>query len=326
MSRSLRILVASPAAEAGHGGAEWALMQYVLGLRRLGHDARLGNWVDGEWDAVLNTSGILPPQSIAAIPIRVYLDLDPGFNQLWHLDGIDRHFEGHTHYVTVGQAIGDRSCPVPTLDLDWIGILPPVVLEQWSPANGVETDAMTTVANFRSYGSIAKDGVLYGQKVHSLRTLMNLPRRVSERFVLAMRVHPEEEKDLSVLDANGWHLVDPCQVASTPETYHRFVQGSLAEIGIAKSGYVVSQCGWFSDRSACYLASGRPVVAQETGFSNFLPTGEGLLAFTDEDGAAAAIEGLRRDYVRHSRAARAIAEEYLDSDIVLTNLLTRIAA
>ena len=325
MTRPLRILVAAPASEPGHGGAQWAVMQYVLGLRRLGHKAQLGNWVEGAFDVVLNTSGILPQESIAGIPVRVYLDLDPGFNQLWHQDGIDRHFDGHTHFVTVGQAIGSGSCPVPTLGLPWIGTLPPVVLEQWTAANGVETDALTTIANFRSYGSIAKDGALYGQKVHSLRTVIGLPRRVRERFVVAMQVHPDEKKDLEALDANGWELIDPCLVASTPDDYRRFVQGSLAEIGIAKSGYVVSKCGWFSDRSACYLASGRPVVAQETGFSEFLPTGEGLLAFRDEDHAAAAIECLRGKYARHSRAAREIAEEHLDSDRVLKRLLAEVA-
>ncbi len=215
---------------------------------------------------------------------------------------------------------------MPTLGLQWIGTLPPVVLDQWPSANGVETDALTTVANFRSYGSISKDGVMYGQKVHSLRTVINLPRRVAERFVVAMRVHPDEQQDLAALDANGWQLVDPCQVAATPEAYRRFVQGSLAEIGIAKSGYVVSQCGWFSDRSACYLASGRPVIAQDTGFCQFLPIGQGLIAFATEDEAAAAVEGLRANYARHSQAARAIAEEFLDSDVVLSSLMDRIAA
>lgn len=322
----MRILVAAPATEPGHGGADWAVMQYVLGLRRLGHDARLASWVEGDYDLVFNTSGILPAESIAGIPVRVYLDLDPGFNQLWHQDGIDRHFDGHTHFVTVGQAIGRGSCPVPTLGLSWIGTLPPVVLEQWPAASGVETDALTTVANFRSYGSVSRDGVLYGQKVHSLRTVIGLPRRVRERFVVAMQIHPDEKRDLEALHANGWVLIDPCQVAASPDSYRRFVQGSLAEIGIAKSGYVVSKCGWFSDRSACYLASGRPVVAQETGFSEFLPTGEGLVAFGDEDHAAAAIDSLRGDYARHSRAARRIAEEYLDSDRVLASLLEKVAA
>jgi hypothetical protein len=353
----MRVLVAGMVAgDPGQGGASWAVLQYVLGLRRLGHDARLVERVDSpspettnyfnavinrfdvdgeilarpgslkDFDVVLNISGMLEPDSIAAIPIRVYLDLDPAFTQLWHQDGIDRRFDGHSHFVTVGQAIGRDHCDVPTHGLEWIGTLPPVVLDEWPCANDVETDALTSVANFRAYGSIERDGVHYGQKVHSLRKLVDLPRRAHERFVLAMQVHPDDSRDLTTLTANGWELIDPTLVASTPDSYHRFVQGSRAEIGIAKSGYVVSHCGWFSDRSACYLASGRPVVAQETGFSQFVPTGEGLFAFDDEDGALAAIEELRRDYAHHARAARQLAEGYLDSARVLTRLLECVSA
>ena len=228
--------------------------------------------------------------------------------------------------MTVGQAIGSDRCNIPTHGLEWIGTLPPVVLDEWPRASAVETDALTTVANFRGYGSIDRDGVHYGQKVHSLRELVNLPRRAQDRFVLAMKIHPGEGDDLAALVANGWELTDPDVVAATPDFYRRFIQGSRAEIGIAKSGYVVSRCGWFSDRSACYLASGRPVVAQETGFSLFVPVGEGLFAFDDMDGALVAVEALRRDYTRHSHAAREVAEGYLDSDRVLTRLLECVGA
>jgi hypothetical protein len=190
----------------------------------------------------------------------------------------------------------------------------------------ITTNALTTVGNFRGYGSIDRDGVHYGQKAHSLRTLMGLPRRTRERFVLAMAVHPDEQRDLAALAQNGWELVDPALAAGTPDAYQEFVRGSRGEIGIAKSGYVVSRCGWFSDRSACYLASGRPVVAQDTGFSSFIPVGEGLLVFDDEDGAVAAIEELGRDYPLHALAARELAKKYFDSDRVLTSLLERLAS
>jgi hypothetical protein len=331
VSERLRVLVAGTVAGShGQGGAAWAVLQYVFGLRRLGHQVHLVERVEPldlkDCDIVFNTSGMLAPEAIAAIPLRIYLDLDPAFNQLWHQEGIDMKFEGHTHFVTVGQAIGREGCEMPTAGREWIGTLPPVVLDKWPRANGVETDALTTVANFRAYGSIEHDGVLYGQKVHSLRRLIHLPRRTNERFVLAMKVHPDERPDLASLAENGWELVDPNVVAATPHAYRAFIQGSRAEIGIAKSGYVVSRCGWFSDRSACYLASGRPVVAQDTGFSQFIPTGEGLFAFDDEDGALAAIEAVRRDYARHSRAARQLAEEHLDSDRVLARLLGCVGA
>jgi len=335
------------------GGATWAVLQYVLGLRRLGHKVLLAepidnpSWdsityfdnvcsafgVDGQivspkdelagFDAVLNISGMLPPTTIAPIPTRIYMDLDPAFNQLWQADGIDRGMDGHTHFVTVGQAIGQEMCDVPTLSRTWIHTLPPVVLENWKPTEAVKTDAFTTVANLRSYGSIQRHGVLLGQKVHSLRRLVNLPRRSGEDFVLAMSVHPDERDDLAALEAGGWKLTDPETVAGTPFRYRDFIRGSRAEIGVAKSGYVVSRCGWFSDRSACYLASGRPVVAQDTGFSRFIPTGVGLLTFDDEDSAIEAIEEVVRDYDRHARCALELAIEHFDSDRVLTSLLDR---
>jgi hypothetical protein len=370
------------AATPGQGGATWAVLQYVLGLKRLGHrvclvepvsadaqqpgDAGLARSpsaayfagvvdrfdlrddaalllagtrrtlglpydrliaIAHEADVLINVSGMLTdPALLEPIPTRVYLDLDPAFNQLWQLQGIDMRFAGHTHFATVGLAIGADDCRVPTGGIDWITTTQPVVLSEWPVAERVEWDALTTIANWRGYGSIEHEGVLYGQKAHSLRRFMDLPTRTDERLVLALSIHPDETSDLTALAANGWELVDPATVADTPDAYRRFVQGSKAELGVAKSGYVLSRSGWFSDRSVCYLASGRPVVAQETGFSRYLPSGAGLLAFETGDDALAAIEELRRDYRRHRRAARALAEAHFDSDRVLTDLLARVGA
>jgi hypothetical protein len=274
-------------------------------------------------DLLVNVSGMLADGELTGrIPVRVYLDLDPAFNQLWHAtQGIDMRFAGHNRFVTVGQAIGRPECTVPTCGLPWVPTLQPVVLAHWPMAEGVTHDALTTVGNWRGYGSIEYGGVFYGQKAHALRPLISLPTLTDEKFVLALAIHPDEKKDLAALAGNGWRLLDPAEVAGTPASYRRFVQGSMAEFGIAKSGYVASRCGWFSDRSACYLASGRPVLAQETGFSRFLPTGEGLFAFETCDQVLAGIEVLRRNYTRHARAARALAEEYFDSDKVLTRFL-----
>jgi hypothetical protein len=180
------------------------------------------------------------------------------------------------------------------------------------------------VGNWRGYGSVEHEGQHYGQKAHSMRALMSIPTRTDAILRLALDVHPEETPDLEALDRNGWQLLDPAAVAHDPDPYRRFVAGSLAEFGVAKSGYVLSRCGWFSDRSACYLASGRPVLAQDTSFPRFLPTGEGLLAFTGVDDAVAGIEEIRSDYERHAAAARALAEAHLDSDLVLARLLERV--
>lgn len=362
----LRIVVAGMVAgDPNHGGATWAVLQYVLGLLRLGHDvllveptvptpaveryfagavARFGladraALLVGERetigvpypnlrgaDLLLNISGLLRDEELLEpIPTRVYLDLDPVFNQLWHEQGIDVGFGGHTHHVTVGQAIGTDRCPIPSCGIDWMPTLQPVVLSEWPLADGLRHDALTTVGNWRAYGSVEADGVFYGQKAHALRELVELPRMTQERFLLALAIHSHEEKDLAALDEHGWELVDPAGVAGTPTDFRSFVQGSKAEFGLTKSGYVLARSGWFSDRSSCYLASGRPVVAQETGFSRFLPTGEGLLTFETADEAATAVDAVASDYERHRRAARQLAEEHFDSDRVLGALLAAVA-
>jgi hypothetical protein len=362
------------------GGATWAVLQYLLGFRRLGHDVLFAERCpesqltppgaalnrsenasyfrevmaahgfeessallleDGEEtiglpyarlrelasqaDVLLNISGTLTDERLTSdIPVRAYLDLDPAFNQLWHESGIDMRFDGHTHFVTVGQAIGQSECPVPTCGVSWIPSVPPVVLEHWPKSEEIATDALTTVGNWRAYGSIEYGGVSYGQKAHSLRDFITLPTRTDARFVLALTIHADEKKDLDALRENRWQLVDADRVAGTPAAYRKFIAGSRAELGVAKSGYVLSRSGWFSDRSACYLASGRPVIAQETGFSRFLPTGDGLFAFENEDDVLAAIAKLEHDYGRHARAARTLAEEQFDSDKVLERLLERL--
>jgi hypothetical protein len=364
-----------------HGGASWAVLQYLLGLRELGHQVVLVEPVqndvrfsprrafsrsksasyfrslfpllDGERaallltdseetvglpyarlrqfarsaDLLINVSGMLgDDRLIDEIPVRAFLDLDPGFNQVWHESGYDMSFDLHTHFVSVGQAIGRADCPVPTCGRCWIPTLPPVVLERWPAAGRPSRDAFTTVGNWRSYGPVEHAGIRYGQRAHSLRELISLPRRTPARFQVALAIHPEESSDLLALRENGWELLDPVREAGTPDRYARFIRASKAELGIAKSGYVASRGGWFSDRSACYLASGRPVVAQETGFSEFLPTGRGLFAFRSEDEAAAVVEEVVDDWERQSRAARLLAEEHLDSRKVLRQLVEELGA
>jgi hypothetical protein len=279
-------------------------------------------------DLLLNVSGMLRDERLLeTAPVRAFLDLDPGFNQVWHATGTNMGFDLHTHCVSVGVRIGAEDCPIPTLGRDWIPTLPPVALGHW-PVQDLEPsrDAFTTVGHWRSYGSIEHGGVHYGQRAHSLRGLVDLPRRSEVRFELALGIHPDEVDDLRTLRANGWVLLDPDQVAGSPSAYASFVRGSRGELCVAKSGYVASRSGWFSDRSACYLASGRPVVAQDTGFGDALPIGEGLLRFDDAEEAAAAIAVVEADPGRHARAARWLAEEILDARKVLPRLLERLAS
>ena len=362
---SLRVLVSGMACgDPWQGGATWALAQYVLGLRRLGHDVWLVEPVAADldrryaaevvhafqlenraafvargtastvvgvpyeqlravhFDVHLNVAGLLEdPALVEEIPTRVYLDLDPAFTQLWHAtQEVDMRLEGHTHFVTAGQAIGTPSCPIPTCGVDWIPTLPPVVLEHWVEAAVNGARGYTTVGNWRSYGSIEHAGIRYGQRAHSMRAFFDLPDRVGLPCQVALAIDGGERVDLAALVAHGWQLVDPLTAAGTPERYRSFLRGSRAEIGIAKSGYVLSRCGWFSDRSACYLACGRPVVAQDTG-AHLIPEGRGLVAFSSLDDAVGAIEDVERDYTGHASVARELAVEYLDSDRVLTGLL-----
>jgi hypothetical protein len=368
----LRILVSGMVAgDPRQGGAAWAVVQYVAGLRRLGHEVLLVEPVDRltperraslraicaefglegdaallvvrdgstvglayeqlvercrRTDLLLNVSGMLAdPRLTEPIPVRVYLDLDPGFNQLWHqVDGIDMGLDAHTHFVTIGQRVGQPGCLVPTVGRNWIATLPPVVLALWPPIDGGSGGAFTTVGNWRSYGSIEHDGVHYGQKAHSWRRLVDLPRRSRERFELALSIHPSERADLSLLARRGWRLVDASRLTGTPSAYRDFIQASRAEICIVKSGYTASRSGWFSDRSACYLASGRPVVAEDTGFTETLPAGSGLLTFSTVEEASAAVADVGAAYAHHCRDARLLAEEHLDSDRVLARLLDRV--
>lgn len=277
-------------------------------------------------DLLINVSGMLADENLTGpVGVRVYLDLDPVFNQLWSVvEHIDMHFTGHTHFVTVGQAVGRAGCPIPDCGLEWIPTWQPVVLRHWPVGDRITRDALTTVGNWRGYGSIEHEGIFFGQKAHSLRPLMSLPTLTNERFEIAISIHPGEVKDLAELRRNGWTLLDPARVAHTPSAYREFITTSKAEFGIAKSGYVVARSGWFSDRSVCYLAAGRPVIAQDTGFSDLLPTGCGLFGFTTIDDVLEAIASLKQDYGRHSQAARHLAEEFFDSDKVLSQFLQRI--
>lgn len=353
-----------------HGGATWAVLNYVLGFAALGCDVTFVEPVDdvtrpdvvgyaaatfeavgfaGRWclvdpsggtvgmergelrqaaadaDLLVNVSGMLSDTDVLErVGRRVYLDLDPGFVQMWHEAGVDMRLEPHSHFVSLSDAVGTPGSLIPGCGKNWIPTLPPVVLDRWRPLDTTAHDAFTTVANWRSYGTVEHDGRSFGQKAHFVRSIVDLPRRARDRFLLALAIDPAETADLQSLRANGWDTTDPGAVAATPGDYRRFVRGSRAEIGIAKSGYVTSASGWFSDRSACYLAAGRPVVAAATGFDRRLPVGAGLFEFADVDGFLAAAHEIHRDPVGQRAAALQVACEHLDATTVLGRLLEQV--
>jgi hypothetical protein len=270
----------------------------------------------------LNVNGFVgDAELMEAARLKAYLDIDPGFGQMWQELGLHDMFVGHDAYVTIGENIGRADCAIPTCGIDWITTPQPVVLAHW-PSQPPGGDGFTSVASWRGpFGPVEYRGETYGLRVHEWRRFATLPALTGKPFEVALDIDPADGRDVALLRDNGWQLVDPAEVAGDPTAYQRYVQGSGAELMVAKNMYVRAWSGWFSDRSLCYLASGRPVLAQDTGFTRLYPTGEGLLAFSSLDDACAGAELISGSYARHARGARALAEEHFDSRKVLSRLL-----
>jgi hypothetical protein len=254
---------------------------------------------------------------------KAYVDLDPGFTQFWHVDPATPFtVSGHDLYFTLGENIGRPDCPVPDCGLRWHPTRQPVVLEHWPVVERQGPLRLTTVASWRApYGPLVHDGKLLGLKVHEFRKFAALPQRARAEFELALDIHPADQKDLDMLRAQGWKIVGPRQVVAGPSEFREYVQQSSAEFSVAQGVYVETRSGWFSDRSTRYLASGKPVLVQDTGLAEHYPVGEGLLTFSTMEEAVAGVESLCRDYDRHCQAARRLAETCFDSDKVLREFI-----
>ena len=255
---------------------------------------------------------------------RVFLDIDPGFGQMWRDLGQANVFEGHDAYVTIAENIGRPGCTIPTCGLEWITTPQPVVLEYWpqKPTNG---GVFTTIATWRGINdSIEYRGHKYGLRAHEFRRFVSLPGACAQPFEIALDIDPADDRDRALLLEHGWSLVEPRSAASDPSVYQAYIQRSRAEFMVAKGIYVQTGSGWLSDRSLCYLASGRPVIAQDTGLEQNYPTGRGLLTFTTLEEAVTRIAELESDYESHATAARALAEDRFDSDTVLGRLVGRL--
>ena len=279
-----------------------------------------------ESEVLINVMGFVDDAAVLdASQRRVFLDIDPGFSQMWQDLGWARMFDGYDTHVTVGTNVGSAGCAIPTCGLKWIPTVQPVVLEHWPVTQPTERNTFSSVGAWRGpFAPVEYKGVTYGLRAHEFRKLVELPKRSSGDFEIALDIHAADEADQRSLVESGWRIIDPAAVACDPDTYRSYVQRSAAEFMVAKNMYVATASGWFSDRSACYLASGRPVVAQDTGFGPTLPYDRGLVRFTTLDEAVDAVESVRSNYDAHARAARSIAEEHFDSDRVLTRLLERI--
>jgi len=275
---------------------------------------------------LLNVMGFINDEEILQhAPRRVFLDTDPGFGQMWCALGLTNLFINHDDYVTIGENIGQPDCIIPTCGIRWITTPQPVALDHWPLQIDTDNGWITSIGSWRgAYGPIEYQGKIYGLRVHEFRKFIELPQRSGKPFQLALQIHPKEKPDLTRLAENDWSLVDPTEVASDPWVYRRYIQQCKAEFMVAKNMYVQSNSGWFSERSMCYLAGGKPVLAQDTGLARLYPSGEGLLIFSNVEQALNCVESLHQNYDRHVRAAREIAEEYFDAKKVLKRLLGKL--
>jgi hypothetical protein len=273
-------------------------------------------------DLLVNVSGVLErPEEYRQVRRLAFIDSDPVFTQVKVARGQEdfrRLIDLHDVQFSFGECL---SAAVPDTGHRWRPTRQPVVLSEWHPETPTRP-VFTTVMNWTSYNDVVFDGRTYGQKDVELMRFLELPSRVAPTVLeIAVNEGKTRRTPRALLTHKGWHVVDPAIVCPDLDRYRQYIESSRAEWSVAKNGYVVGQAGWFSCRSACYLAAGRPVVVQDSGFASVLPVGEGLLAFTTMDEAVAAIRDVEARYARHATAARAIAETYFDASKVLTRLL-----
>lgn len=280
----------------------------------------------GTCDALLNIVGAtdLREEHLAA-PFRVYVETDPVIAEL-QLANADEHtraaFAAHDAFATYGENYGNADCGVPLNGIPFVKTRQPIDVELWPPAFDPDARCFTTISNYRSNGNdVEWNGDLYTWSKHTeWEKLMSLPTRTEQPFELAMM--PDDPSDRARLEAAGWRLVSPFELSLRVfDEYPEYFRRSRAELTVAKDQNVRLRSGWFSERDVCYLASGKPVVAQETGFSNVIPTGEGLFSFTTLDEALEAVDAINADYEGHCRSARSLAEEFFEARAVAGRLL-----
>lgn len=275
-------------------------------------------------DALLNVCGATRlREEHLQCPIRIHVETDPVYEQIKLAQGDTAsvgYLRAHTHHFTYGENLGQPDCPIPLGPFDWKPTRPPVIPDLWPSRATPEPDRFTTVTTWQNVSKDISFGSehYYWSKHLNFLEFQHLPTLTSQPFEIASYVSPETA---SLLRQRGWLLADAHQMSCDLETYQRYISGSRGEFTVSKDLVVRTRSGWFSDRSACYLAAGKPVITQETGFSKNIPTGNGLFAFSTMEEVLAAIDAINADYASHSRAARELAEDYFAADKILRTLL-----
>ncbi len=253
-------------------------------------------------------------------PRRAFIDGDPLFTQAAMLDATGSTAATLARYPTLftyWTRQGAADTTVPTAGRDWISTTPVVATALWDVAPPRPSAPITTVMNWSAWGEVDVDGRGYGQKSRVMEYLIDLPSLTSHELLLAVGGPAPKKRLLS----RGWKLANPLSVTRTIGAYREFIVGSYADLGIAKHAYVASRSGWFSDRSLCYMASGRPVLHQDTGFTDWLPAGEGVLSFSTVQEVIDGLRELTMDYPRHALAARTLAETCFEARTVIGRML-----
>jgi hypothetical protein len=288
------------------------------------------DWLDAkrmlsQADLLLNLGGVCWLPEFHLCRRRALIDMDPFFTQIGKM-GVEGLKE-YDVYFSYGANIGRAGCTIPTNGIQWWPTVPPVVPDLWScrrtgeeiSGNHSSRAAFTTIANWTAYGEATYQGESYGQKDREFLGLLTLPSRVGQRLELALS--GADTETIEKLGRAGWSVREALKVSRDLPGYRQYIAGSRGEFSTAKHGYVKTHSGWFSDRSVCYLACGRPVILQDSGFSDWLPTGRGVLAFTSLKEAVQCIERVNADYTAHCRAASAIAEDTFSYRKVLPRVL-----
>jgi len=373
----MTIIFGGTIGRSGMGGQAWAILQYLLGFRALGHDVYyledcgdsswIYIWEKDEWTDELDypaayvntcltpfgfgerwiyrdydqTRGMPLPQFLEicgradllimrAAPFwrwrdeyekprcRAFIDVDPGFTQITLANGDPGWVEGVAkadRRFTFGQRINSADCSIPPTGGPWLKTVPPVFLPEW-PVSASAATHFTSVMRWQGFKEVTHQGVAYGQRDLEFPLFLDLPKATSQKFCIAqMGIEPD------VLTSHGWEALHGEEVTRTPAAYREFIQSSRAEFSVPKNGYVKMRGGWFSDRSVCYLASGRPVLIEDTGLSDWLPVGEGVVTFTNLAGAAKGVEQINGQYDLHRQAARRIAEQFFATEQVLPRFI-----
>ena len=274
------------------------------------------------------------------IPVRVLIDSDPMFTQIQYHGikpgnipgdpGLRKMMEAHNNFFTFGENVGAEDCRMPDCGIEWKPTRQPVSVRHWpvTPLPALDDGKFTSVMNWTAGPPLIFEDEPWLQKNVEMERFKEFPKRVPG-VPLAVAIGQTggtgdafPMKDF--VDA-GWDILDPHEHVSEYKSYRRFIEGSFGEFAIAKQTYVKARTGWFSCRAACYLAAGRPVVNQDTGWSKYLPTGEGLFAFDGMDDAATAVEAIVAEPDRHAKGARRVAEECFASEKVLGELLQKLS-